>query len=87
MCSSDLAYAWGLVEELCAAGELDSAIGRLVQRLLAADPRALRLQKELLELWDEAPLAASIDASLARFAEAYAGGVPPALRRHTISRA
>src|SRR3954451_16664639 len=66
---AERAYAWGLVEELCAAAELDQAIGRLVQRLLAADARALRLQKELLELWDDAPLAASIDASLARFAE------------------
>ncbi len=84
---ADRAWAWGLVEELCAASELDQATGRLVQSLLAADAHALRLQKELLELWDEAPLAASIDASLARFAEAYAGGVPPALRRHTISRA
>src|SRR3954467_3321358 len=84
---AERAYAWGLVEELCAAADLDQAIGRLVQRLLAADARALRLQKELLELWDDAPLAASIDASLARFAEAYAGGVPAALRRHTISRA
>src|SRR5438067_4872733 len=65
---AERAYAWGLVEELCAADELDPAIGRLVQSLLAADARALRLQKELLELWDEAPLAASIDASLARFA-------------------
>src|SRR5438045_2730001 len=33
------------------------------------------------------PDAASIHASLERCAEAYAGGVPPALRRHTISRA
>ena len=75
------------MEELCAAEELDQALGRMVQRLLAADARALRLQKELVQLWDEAPLAAVIGASLARFAEAYAGGVPPALRRHTISRA
>jgi len=78
---------WGLVEEVCAAAELDQATDRLVQSLVAGDARALRLQKELLELWDDAPLAASIDASLAHFAEAYAGGVPAALRRHTISRA
>src|SRR5436190_18226728 len=84
---AERACAWGLVEELCAAAALDQATDRLVQSLLAADAQALRLQKELLELWDEVPLAASIDASLARFAEAYAGGVPPALRRHTISRA
>ncbi|HYL88029.1 MAG TPA: enoyl-CoA hydratase [Burkholderiales bacterium] len=78
---------WGLVEEVCAAAELDQTLERVVESLLAADPRALRLQKELLQLWDEMPLAASIEASLARFGAAYAGGVPPALRRHTISRA
>src|SRR5436190_1498124 len=61
--------------------------GRVVRSLLAADRQALWQQKQLLQLWEEAPLARSIDASLARFAEAYAGGVPPALRRHTISRA
>ena len=78
---------WGLVEEVCAAGELDQTLERVVQSLLAADAGALRLQKELLQLWEEMPLAASIEASLARFGAAYAGGVPPALRRHTISRA
>jgi enoyl-CoA hydratase len=84
---AERACAWGLVEELFADAELERATGRLVQSLLAGDARALSLQKELLELWDEAPLAASIDASLARFSEAYAAGVPAALRRHTISRA
>lgn len=78
---------WGLVEEVCAAAELDQTLERLVQSLLRADARALRLQKELLQLWDEMPLAASIEASLARFGAAYAAGVPPALGRHTISRA
>ena len=79
------AYEWGLVEEVTET--LDQTVDRVVQSLVAADRQALRLQKQLLQLWEEAPLARSIDASLARFAEAYAGGVPPALRRHTISRA
>src|SRR5260221_3348506 len=74
---AERACAWGLVEELCAAAALDQATDRLVQSLLAADAQALRLQKELLELWDEAPLAAPIDASPRRFAEAYADGGPP----------
>jgi enoyl-CoA hydratase/carnithine racemase len=79
------AHQWGLVEEL--SDQPDQTVGRVVQSLLAADPGALRVQKELLQLWEEAPLAASVEASVARFAQAYAGGVPPALRRHTISRA
>ncbi|HTM60658.1 MAG TPA: enoyl-CoA hydratase-related protein [Burkholderiales bacterium] len=82
---AERAYEWGLVEEV--TEELDQSVGRVVQSLVAADRRALRVQKQLLQLWEEAPLGRSIDASLARFAEAYAGGVPPALRRHTISRA
>ena len=79
------ACEWGLVEEV--TDELDQTVDRVVQSLVAADKQALALQKELLQMWDEAPLGACVEASLARFGEAYAGGVPPALRRHTISRA
>jgi enoyl-CoA hydratase len=62
------AYEWGLVEELGG----DDAVERLVKKLLAGDARALKLQKELLQLWDEAPLATSVAKSIARFAQAYA---------------
>jgi enoyl-CoA hydratase len=59
------ALEWGLIEEIG-----DSA-DRLVQRLLAADREALRTQKQLLQLWDEASLATSVAASIERFALAY----------------
>ncbi|HZO02662.1 MAG TPA: enoyl-CoA hydratase-related protein [Burkholderiales bacterium] len=55
---------WGLIEEI---GDGES----LVQALLAADPEALRMQKQLLQLWDEAPLATSVAASIERFAQAH----------------
>jgi len=73
---AERAYEWGLVESLCEAADLDQTVGRVVQSLVAADRRALALQKELLQLWEEAPLAASIDASLARFRQAYTTGDP-----------
>jgi len=73
---AERAYEWGLVESLCEAADLDQTVGRVVQSLVAADRRALALQKELLQLWEEAPLAASIDASLARFRQAYTTGEP-----------
>ena len=60
------ALEWGLIEEI-GDGE------RLVQALLAADREALRMQKQLLQLWDEAPLATSVTASIERFAQAHAG--------------
>ena len=59
------ALEWGLVEEI-GDGE------NLVARLLSNDPKALRMQKQLLQLWDEAPLATSVAASVEQFARAIA---------------
>jgi enoyl-CoA hydratase len=56
------ALEWGLIEEI------GDAAG-LVQKLLAADRQALRMQKQLLQLWDEASLATSVAASIERFAQ------------------
>jgi hypothetical protein len=53
---------WGLIEEI---GDGEG----LLQHLLAADREALRVQKQLLQLWDEAPLATSVTASIERFAQ------------------
>jgi len=39
-----------------------------MKSLLAADREALRMQKQLLQLWDEASLATSVAASIERFA-------------------
>ena len=60
------ALEWGLIEEI-GAGE------RLLQHLLAGEREALRMQKQLLQLWDEASLATSVAASVERFAQAHAG--------------
>jgi hypothetical protein len=43
----------------------------LVQLLLACDREALRSQKRLLQLWEEAPLATSIPRSIEAFAKAH----------------
>jgi enoyl-CoA hydratase/carnithine racemase len=56
------ALEWGLIEEI-GDGE------RLVAALLANDRRALRVQKRLLQLWDEAPLATCVAASLEAFGQ------------------
>ena len=58
------ALEWGLIEEI-GDGE------QLLQHLLAGDREALRIQKQLLHLWDEASLPTSVAASLERFAQAY----------------
>ncbi len=61
------AYEWGLIE---AIGGRD-AVEKIVQSLLAADRQALKMQKELIQLWDETPLARSISRSLELFTEAH----------------
>lgn len=63
------AYEWGLIEEI---GTADA----MVNSLLAGEREALRIQKQLLQLWEEAPLSASVRTSIDLFAQAYASGVP-----------
>jgi enoyl-CoA hydratase len=63
------ALDWGLVEEV--AADVDLAAGKLVKSLVAGDPGALREQKRLLQLWDDAPLATSVAASIEQFARAH----------------
>lgn len=63
------ALEWGLVEEV--APELEARLEVLIKTLVAADREALRVQKQLLQLWDEASLATSVAASIERFAQAH----------------
>jgi enoyl-CoA hydratase/carnithine racemase len=65
------AERWGLVEQVCDVQDLDRAVSQALDSLLAGDRDALRAQKELLQRWQEQPLAASIDASVEIFSEAY----------------
>lgn len=58
------ALDWGLVEEIG-----DGAA--LLEHLLAGDARALAMQKQLLQLWEEASLATSVSASLELFGLAH----------------
>jgi enoyl-CoA hydratase len=58
------ALEWGLIEEI-SDGE------GLVQKLLAGDRDALRMQKQLLHLWEEASLATSVAASIERFVQSH----------------
>jgi enoyl-CoA hydratase/carnithine racemase len=59
------AYEWGLVEQIGG----DDAVVALTNTLMKSDPEALGMQKRLLQLWEEAPLATSIEKSIALFAQ------------------
>jgi len=58
------AYAWGLIEQVGG----DDAVDQVIRILLGNDAKALQIQKQLLQLWEEAPLSASIEKSVALFA-------------------
>ena len=70
------ALAWGLVERVVPAGSLDQSVDAALDSILAGDAEALRAQKRLCKLWEEAPLDASVRASIDEFARAYESGAP-----------
>jgi enoyl-CoA hydratase len=80
------ALDWGLVQELAPLAALDGRVGELLERLAAADRGALAAQKELLRLWQEAPLSEAVAASIGIFARAYQSDAPNKRLRATISR-
>jgi enoyl-CoA hydratase len=65
------AYEWGLVEALSDAADLDQTVAGVVQSVAAGEPAALRTQKQLLQMWEEQPLATAVAASVERFVQAY----------------
>jgi enoyl-CoA hydratase/carnithine racemase len=73
------ALVWGLVEKIAALKDLDECVNHALDAILAGDPEAMRAQKRLCKLWEEAPLAESIRISIDEFARAYESGEP--LRR------
>ena len=83
---ANTALTWGLVQELVPFAALDERVGQLLERLAAADRGALAAQKELLRLWQEAPLSEALEASIGVFARAYASDAPNKRMRATISR-
>jgi enoyl-CoA hydratase len=70
------AAAWGLVERVVPAAELDAAVEKVVQSILAAGPRAVRLQKKLIRAWEDLPLRAAVSAGIDAFAASMETGEP-----------
>jgi enoyl-CoA hydratase/carnithine racemase len=65
------AAAWGLVERVVPAAELDSAVERWLASLLAAAPQAVRLQKRLVRAWEDLPMREAIAAGIDAFEAAW----------------
>ena len=70
------ALVWGLIEKMVPAERLDAAVDAALDAIFAGEPEAIRAQKRLCRLWEEAPLAESVHASIEEFARAYESGEP-----------
>ena len=66
------AARWGLVNRAVPAMELDAAVDAVTDRILAAAPGAIRLQKELVVRWRETDVRTAVQYGVNAFATAYA---------------
>ena len=80
------ALAWGLVDAVALAGELDAAVEKAVASLLACGPHALRAQKALLRQWEDLPLKDAIELSVGTFGRAFLTDEPKRLMQGFIDR-
>ncbi|MEW6690678.1 MAG: enoyl-CoA hydratase [Pseudomonadota bacterium] len=70
------ALTWGLIEKMTTMEELDKATDKAVDSILQGGAEAIRAQKRLCKLWEEAPLEASVRASIEEFAASYESAEP-----------
>src|SRR5499427_10823418 len=84
--SAPEAHAWGLVNEVVRDGDLDDAVGRWLDQLTSCSPGAVRLQKQLIRLWEDMPLRMAIQAGIASFEAAVHSGEPAAAMRDFLAR-
>ena len=69
---ADQALAWGLVNQVVAPAELEAAVDAIAEKILAAAPAAIRLQKELMIRWRTTDLATAVEYGVNAFAVSYA---------------
>ena len=70
------AHRIGLVNQVVPPAELPAAVKRMAERLMANGPRALFLQKELINRWLNLPMDEAIEAGVKSLASAFATDEP-----------
>ncbi len=80
------ALTWGLVEKVVPPAELDAAVEAWASAIVAAGPRAIRLQKELIRDWEAMPVTDGVQAGIRSLARAYETDEPTRLIGETVAR-
>jgi enoyl-CoA hydratase/carnithine racemase len=62
---------WGLVEEISNPADLDDAVERMVAGILDSGPRAIRLQKALIQDWEDLTTDVAVQNGIDCFASAW----------------
>jgi enoyl-CoA hydratase len=70
------AHRIGLVNQVVPLTELPAAVKRMAERLIANGPRALYLQKDLINRWLNLPMDEAIEAGIKSLASAFATDEP-----------
>jgi len=65
---------WGLIEKVVPAAILDGAIEECSKKLASNGPTGMRLQKKLMQKWENNFLEQAIEAGIDAFAESYSVG-------------
>jgi enoyl-CoA hydratase len=74
--SAEQALAWGLVNRVAPASELERVTEELIGRVLACAPGAIRLQKELMIRWRNTDLRTAVEYGINAFPLTYATDEP-----------
>ncbi len=82
--SAQEAFAWGLVERLVPANQLDAGVEQWLESILKTEPRSVRMQKRLMQEWEDLPLKGAIRRGIDCFAEAWEHEAPGKAMRQFV---
>ena len=80
------AHRCGFLDRLVSAPQLDPAVEKWVAAILAAGPRAIRIQKALMRDWERMSITAAVKQGIAAVVEARRSDEPKRLMRAFVER-
>jgi enoyl-CoA hydratase len=75
------ALQWGLVEDVVSPDTLDAAVERMLAGILESGPRAIRLQKALIQDWEDLTVDVAVQNGIDCFASAWQTDEPARMMR------
>lgn len=83
---AETALRWGVVERVVGPEALDGEVEKVVAALFSGGPRAVRVQKALMQQWEKLPIDAAIAAGVDAFERAYETDEPTRMLSAFVKR-